>query len=109
VFHLAVLTDGRLVSGSSDGTVRVFDPSCRQDPILLSGHAGLVSGLAALPGARLASCSEDRTVRLWDVEARREIARFHADAGILALTAAQDGLILAGDRTGRLHSLRLAE
>jgi WD40 repeat protein len=109
VFHLAVLTDGRLVSGSGDGTVRVFDPSYRQDPILLSGHAGLVSGLAPLPGGRLASCSEDRTVRLWDVEARREIARFHADTGIGSLTAAQDGLILAGGRSGRLHSLRLVE
>jgi WD40 repeat protein len=108
VFHLVVLADGRLASGTSDGTVLVFDLARSLDPIVLLGHEGLIGGLAALPGGGLASGGDDRTVRVWDVAAGRETARFHADAGISALAATPDGLILAGDKMGRLHSLRLA-
>jgi WD40 repeat protein len=108
VFHLVVLADGRLASGTSDGTLLVFNLARSRDPVVLLGHEGLIGGLAALPGGGLASGGDDRTVRAWDVAAGRETARFHADAGISALAATPDGLILAGDKMGRLHSLRLA-
>jgi hypothetical protein len=106
---LAVLPDGRVASGSRDTTVRVWDPSGRAEPLVFSGHEGLISALAVLPDGRVASGSEDRTVRIWDICHGREVVAFIADASILCLAVRPDGLIVAGDRVGCVHFLRLAD
>jgi hypothetical protein len=65
VYALAVLPDGKLVSGSGDKTVRVWEnDTCVR---VLDGHTSNVMALAAMPDGKLASGSIDRTVRLWDV------------------------------------------
>jgi len=78
VVLLAALPDGRLATGASDGTIRVWDtrpaahghsrPAAAPIPAVapaLEGHTTAVTALAPLPGGRLASASADGTVRLW--------------------------------------------
>jgi hypothetical protein len=69
-----------LASGGSDRTVRVWDLTSRQPPLVLDGHIGRVQTLAfSRDGRSLCSGSSDATALLWDlsgaVEARHTRSR----------------------------------
>jgi hypothetical protein len=59
----------RLVSGGTDGTVRLWDVEMGNLLQTLKGHKGEVLSVSFSPdGERIASGGTDGTVRLWDVE-----------------------------------------
>ena len=58
---------GKLISGSEDGSIRVWDVAGERCEGVLEGHTGRVTSLAA-SGGRLMSGSLDRTVRVWGME-----------------------------------------
>ena len=62
---LAVLPDGRVVSGSADNTLKLWDMSTQQCIATLQGHTSSVQALAVLPDGRVVSGSEDKTLKLW--------------------------------------------
>ena len=62
----AVLPDGRVLGGSGDGTLRVWDPATGQCLQTLEGHSNPVSCAAVLPDGRVLSGSNDGTLRVWD-------------------------------------------
>ena len=67
VWALALLPDGRALSASDDGTLRLWDLATGESRVL-EGHTGTVSALAVLPDGRALSGSSDGTLRLWDLE-----------------------------------------
>src|SRR5262249_26685104 len=99
----------RAVSGSSDGTVRLWDLQRGIELAVLEGHTGYVRGVALLPdGRRIVSCSNDGTVRLWDLESRSQLWKLEghhnviyamavAADGLRALTAGSDGTLRVWD------------
>ncbi|KAF8698352.1 hypothetical protein RHS03_07615, partial [Rhizoctonia solani] len=57
-----------VVSASSDGTLRTYNPHSTGTPNILGTHSDYVRCLAYAPGPRwVASGSFDRTVKIWDV------------------------------------------
>ena len=68
VFSVAFSPDGqRLVSGSDDNTVKIWDTASGGCLQTLQGHSDCVLSVAFLPdGQRLVSGSHDKTVKIWD-------------------------------------------
>jgi WD40 repeat protein len=69
VRSVVFMPDGqRLISGSSDSTVRLWDIATASCINVLHGHSNLITSLALNPDAQIvASGGQDATVRIWDV------------------------------------------
>ena len=73
VLDVAITSDGgRAVSGSVDGTVRVWDVRSGEQLAKCQGHSDWVMGVAVTPnGSLAASGGRDGTLRLWTMSGRR--------------------------------------
>jgi WD40 repeat protein len=69
VLSVGFSPDGkRVVSGSNDSTVRIWDVGTGQPTATLEGHTEAVNSVGFSPdGKRVVSISDDKTVRIWDV------------------------------------------
>ena len=104
---VAVSADGRTaVSGSQDGTVRVWDLAGTAAPRVLTGHDGDVAVAVSGDGRTAVSGGRDRTVRVWDLAGDREQAHWIADGRVLAV-AFDTAVTVAGDMAGQVHALQL--
>ncbi len=99
---LAALADGRVVSASLDGKLRVWDPQTGQTLQTLRGHTDMVWGVAALADGRVVSASLDRTLRVWDPQTGQTLQTFVGHTGqVLGVAALVDGRVVSAsyDRT----------
>jgi WD40 repeat protein len=71
---VTALRDGRIVSGSRDNTLRVWDSDTGDCLRVLEGHTAAVRTVAALENGRVLSGSSDCTLRVWDVDRGRCLA-----------------------------------
>ena len=69
VNNVAFSADGRrIVSGSSDKTVKVWNATTGKELVTLKGHNSSVWGVAFSPdGERIVSGSYDHTSKVWDI------------------------------------------
>ncbi len=76
VYAVGYSPDGKLIAaGIQEGHVLIWDTSSGELVRTLTGHTGLVAGLAFSPdGKHLASLSLDRTIKLWDLTTGDEVA-----------------------------------
>lgn len=124
---LAFSPDGRLLSGSDDNSVAVWNPTTKQRLArILPGHTAPVRDVDFSPnGARLASISNDGTIRLWDTRNRNELRPLGAPIplatdeeprtlafspnGQLLASAGSTGTITLWDMSEPLHPLMLGD
>jgi WD40 repeat protein len=83
---VAISPDGRwLVTGSEDGTARVWDLQAQDpgaDPVVLRGHQGEIHAVAISPDGRwLVTGSEDGTARGWPLQVNDLIELARVTAG----------------------------
>lgn len=110
VKSVAVTPDGqRVISGSNDKTIKIWNLETGVEIFPLTDHTDSVNAVAVTQdGKRLISASNDQTLKVWDLESREIIASFTGDSALLCCAIAPDGVtIVAGDRYGWLHFLRL--
>jgi WD40 repeat protein len=90
VLSLAVLEDGRLASGSEDGTIKLWPKQDTGDPVVLS-HGSPVRAMAVLADGRLASGGGDGTIKLWPKDGTGPpVIRSHGSS-VWSLAALADG------------------
>jgi WD40 repeat protein len=68
--------DGRyLVTGSDDGSARLWDAISGKELAILRGHNGPVMTAVPSPdGLKIVTASQDRTARIWDAASGTELA-----------------------------------
>ena len=104
--------DDVIVSGSRDGSIRVWD--ARQMTLVrtLTGHTDSVRCIVFLDDKRIASGSYDRTIRVWDrtTGSCLRVMTGHHDA-VLRLAVSDERILISGsrDRTVRLWDIEADE
>ena len=68
VICLTVLNDGRLVSGSYDKSIIIYNKQTYQPNIIIQEHEDTVICLIQLKNGILASCSHDKTIKLFNIK-----------------------------------------
>ncbi|QFS48795.1 caspase family protein [Nostoc sphaeroides] len=118
VISVAISADGQtIVSGGSDGTVRLWN--CQGLPLAepLRGHKGGVSSVAiSADGQMIVSGGSDRAVRLWNCQGLPLAEPLHGHkGGVYSVAMSGDGqMIVSGGGNGTVRlwnyqSLSLAE
>jgi WD40 repeat protein len=109
---VAVTRDGkRIVTGSSDGTVRVWDAKTGQSLADLKGHTGGVLCLAVSgDGAFVVTGAGDGTARVWHTRAELSILEFqgHTQPVTCLMVSADGSRVVSGsnDKTARVWDAR---
>ena len=98
----------KIVTGSSDGTVLLFDVERRNydGQVTLAAHEGRVVSLEYSPDGRtIISGSEDKTIKLWDANTMTEKKVFTGDMNALTDVAlSPDGKTIAAvDNTATIY------
>jgi hypothetical protein len=91
---VAVSPDGRfIVSGSLDGTVKVWEAESGRLLRSLEGHTDWVRAVAVSPDGRfIVSGSSDRTVKVWETESGRLLRSLEGHTGgVSAVAVSPDG------------------
>jgi WD40 repeat protein len=113
---VAFSPNGKLiVSGTTDGTLRLWDLASGQEIWTFVGHVLDVTSIAFSPNGKFVlSGSADTTLRLWDVASGQEVRRFEGHKWAVSSVAfSPDGTLALSsgsmDRTVRLWDVASGE
>ncbi|ORY91036.1 WD40-repeat-containing domain protein [Syncephalastrum racemosum] len=103
--------DNLIVTGSADGSVKIWYAADGSIPSGLGGHAGVISVDFSMDGTRLVSASLDSVLHIWNLENKASLERtIQADA-VQSWTAkfSPDGkYVSTGSYNGQIHTYDLA-
>jgi WD40 repeat protein len=102
---LTVLSDGRLVSGSNDSTIKIWDAEkgkCEATLTEWRFFGNTINCLTVLPDGRLVSSSNDGIIRIRDV-GKGTCEKIWAWNEVLCLTTLPKGRLASGDGNGTIR------
>ena len=108
VVAAAFSPDGkRIVSGSFDGTAKVWEAASGKELLALKGHSAAVWSVAfSLDSQRIVTGSFDQTARVWDAASGKELLTIKGDRGVFwSVAFSPDGRRIAtggGPRAARI-------
>jgi WD40 repeat protein len=111
VESVAIRPDGtKILSGSVDCTIKIWDLVTSRLLNTMEGHTGVVRWLAVTPdGTKIVSASEDKTIKIWDLASGRLLNTLKGHTSrVLSVAVTPDGTnILSGswDHTIRVWDL----
>jgi WD domain, G-beta repeat len=107
VLAVAVLADGRVVSGGSDRRVLVWDPARPgSGSVELGRHDGPVLAVVVLPDGRVVSGGNDRRVLIWTATVQGQVAQLGCSViGLAAVQASRGEASLVVVHEGQGFSL----
>jgi hypothetical protein len=107
MWSVAWSPDGsKVMSGSADGSVRVWGAVSANELVRFDGHSGRLLSVAWSPdGSKVVSGSDDRGVRVWDVASGVELARINGDSGwVWSVAWSPDGSkVVSGSADGSVR------
>ena len=84
VYCLSILNDGRLVSGSADNSIIIYNQMTYQPDLIIKEHTGYIYCIIQLSSGVLASCSSDNTIKLFNIKGNEyenlQTLKFHTDS-----------------------------
>jgi WD40 repeat protein len=104
---VAITPDGtKIVSGSYDKTIKVWDIASGRLLNTLEGHTSYVQSVAVTPdGTKIVSGSGDNTIRVWDLNNGSNIFTAKFDSPISAIAISQNKIIMViGDSNGGIYA-----
>eukprot|EP01132_Coremiostelium_polycephalum_P007905 gene7905-9728_t len=93
----------RLISGSSDSTLRIWDLSTGECVHILRGHTDGVSCLCIIDDVTLASGSLDNTINLWSMETGKLLHSFTNHISGISCLYYKNNLLISGTMGGTLN------
>ena len=68
IYCLAVMNDGRLISGSHDKSIIIYNKRTFQPDLIIKEHNSWICYITQLNSGVLASCSDDKTIKLFKIK-----------------------------------------
>jgi len=65
---LCILNDGRLISGSDDNSIIIYNKTTYKPDLIINEHTGSVWSIIQLRSGIIATCSSDSTIKLFNIK-----------------------------------------
>ena len=77
------MNDGRLVSGSDDNSIIIYNKMTYQPDLIIKDHNSWLCHIIQLNSGELATCSDDKTIKLFKIEGNKyeilQTLNYHKD------------------------------
>ena len=107
---IRMLPDGRLVSGSADTTICVWDINTGAFQLALSGHGGMLSEIVLLPDGKIAAAADSNAICVWCIDKDQPekvglcmVLECPEEISMRALTVLPDGSLAAGSSDKKIR------
>ena len=114
VNSLFQLNNEKLISGSCDKTIRIWDLESKKCINILRGHNNHINTITPLFGTNIASGSSDRSIKIWDLttsQCLRTISLPGSEDKVFSVTRLKDETLASGssDKTVRIWDIKSGE